>query len=518
MIQVNLTNNNGYKWHHVGGVWSKGFAFLPNGELLRDSEFVKWIHDNLDFDNALTLVGSLDGQFSIVVANNNACIGIVDRTLSMPLFYRQSDEDLIIRDQLSLSDMKEYGIDENQLAFYSHSMYTLESETFVLGFHVLIAGTAFFFRKNNFFLKQYYSFDSGNSKISNFDEAIAEIDACNERTCKKLSKLLDGRQAVVSLSGGHDSRFIAFFLKKIGCKNVITYSYGLKDTPDAVIAKALAQEMDFPFYFIDCERHDLRKAFDRHKEEFWAFASNGMTLPGNEAGLMSIYSLWKQGLIDEHSMVLNGNSGDLLCGDRVLSLQESKEPIGDLVINQHFHEVNFINQPDFYISNLKNDAGYLFQNEVSFLEKNALTERFNFENRQCKYIMPSGIKAYEFWGNGFEYAMPLFWKGWLDSWLCLDVSLRYGREFLLEYEKRFYPKNISQIPFADSVQDGLFKKYGEMIKKGASYFHYIFSFYHPHKLFFNFVIERFLLHRNVGDINGFKNRYIVKWLKSECEV
>ena len=45
---------------------------------------------------------------------------------------------------------------------------------------------------------------------------------------KKLSKSCEGKQIAIPLSGGYDSRLIASGLHKIGFKNVICFSYGLK--------------------------------------------------------------------------------------------------------------------------------------------------------------------------------------------------------------------------------------------------------------------------------------------------
>lgn len=66
-----------------------------------------------------------------------------------------------------------------------------------------------------------------------------------------MLRRIGNREIVVPLSGGLDSRTIVYYLKKLGCKNVICLSYGRKSSFEVKISKQVAERLGYKW--ILCE-------------------------------------------------------------------------------------------------------------------------------------------------------------------------------------------------------------------------------------------------------------------------
>ena len=84
-----------------------------------------------------------------------------------------------------------------------------------------------------------YDFTSKND-----DVLISELDEIYNNATKKMIKYLNGRQAVIPLSGGNDSRLIAYYLTKNNYKNVVAYTYGSKENSEIEISRRVAEFLE----------------------------------------------------------------------------------------------------------------------------------------------------------------------------------------------------------------------------------------------------------------------------------
>ena len=78
-----------------------------------------------------------------------------------------------------------------------------------------------------------------------------KLDRIYEDTFSRLISWLDGRQAVIPLSGGYDSRLIALMLKELGYNNVLCFTYntgGAKWEVD--ISRRVAKNLGFCWHYV----------------------------------------------------------------------------------------------------------------------------------------------------------------------------------------------------------------------------------------------------------------------------
>jgi len=138
-----------------------------------------------------------------------------------------------------------------------------------------------------------------------------------ESTAKRMISFLNGRTAVVPLSGGFDSRLIASLLKKHNYKDVICFTYG-KPNQEVDISRKVAKTLGYKWYFID---YTKLKIADFNKDpdflKYIDFAGNGYSMPYLQE-YFAVNELKTKGLIPENSVFLPGHSGDFIGGSYVL--------------------------------------------------------------------------------------------------------------------------------------------------------------------------------------------------------
>ena len=96
-------------------------------------------------------------------------------------------------------------------------------------------------------LKKEFYFDYLTTKISDkiFDELKSEFLNILRDTIQRLIKFANGRQIIVPLSGGYDSRLVASLLKQANYQNILCFTYGKKSSPEVIISKKVANKIFF---------------------------------------------------------------------------------------------------------------------------------------------------------------------------------------------------------------------------------------------------------------------------------
>ena len=72
-------------------------------------------------------------------------------------------------------------------------------------------------------------------------------------------KALDGRTAVIPLSGGADSRMVVSMLKNQGYEKVICYTYGKPGNRESEMSKAVAEEYGYEWHIIPHSAEEIAK-------------------------------------------------------------------------------------------------------------------------------------------------------------------------------------------------------------------------------------------------------------------
>ncbi len=244
-------------WHKTANVSVRGYSSFKDGVIL-DS---KGLSNHFDSESKEVFRNKLeesDGCFAVIVQTRDYVFAAVDRINSIPLYYGfDQDENLIISDRAESIRKRIEDIQINPQAeqeFLSMGL-VIGRGTLLPNVFRLQAGEYFFYNCNSkeIVVEKYYGLDN-NDKFD-YGEAVlfTKLDHIYESYFSQLIKWLNGREVILPLSGGYDSRLVAFMLKELGYENVhcFAYNYARRDW-EIDISKKVAERLGYKWSFIAC--------------------------------------------------------------------------------------------------------------------------------------------------------------------------------------------------------------------------------------------------------------------------
>ena len=349
MIKIELENDRGYEWTHYNQVHCKGYAFITDGVI--EKQMLAQYFEGLSFDEVLERAKELNGFFTVVIENDTEVLAVADHMRSFPLFYYKYNEDLILCDGFPEERVRTLNLNKDAEKQFLSCSYLLWNQTLFEGVFGIEAG-AFLKATQDGELKYafYDTFAYDENQITDIDEALKKMNEVYESSFKRLITYLNGRTAVVPLSGGHDSRLIAYYLKKLGYENIIAFSYGDPKMRDSQISKQVAKAMKIRYYYIPYDRRTLRKAFKKYYKGYMMYAANGVSIPGLQTWY-AVCWLKEHGVIDENCVFCPGYGG-VLPGHYVNSTYMGHDGISKKALICQFEEEYFARlsrmSPEYY--------------------------------------------------------------------------------------------------------------------------------------------------------------------------
>ena len=129
-------------------------------------------------------------------------------------------------------------------------------------------------------------------------------------------------------------------LHKMGYKKVQCVSFGSPDSKEVTVAKKVANSLDYPFILIERPSEVLKSFFNSDDYPRFLIESSYGYCIAYVQGLI-IKKLLVEGIIPADSVVLTGNSGDVLEGDQFNNTFEngenySRDDIVDAILEKHY--------------------------------------------------------------------------------------------------------------------------------------------------------------------------------------
>ena len=116
--------------------------------------------------------------------------------------------------------------------------------------------------------RQYYSFrDDPRPERYGTDRYAGWTDALR-RAFERVRAVADGRQVVMGLSGGHDSRLIVTMLDRLGFDDVVLFTYSnIQDADyDLRVAKRVVEDVGFDHFEVELTRDGVLAG---HRSDLW---------------------------------------------------------------------------------------------------------------------------------------------------------------------------------------------------------------------------------------------------------
>jgi asparagine synthase (glutamine-hydrolysing) len=234
----------------------KGQCYRAN-RLLNPIEFTKHISDALDISALGTALSALNGFYAwVAVSERRLCAG-VDHIRSRPIFFGESDNHLFVSDDADWVRLKvgDKTMDPMAREEFLFAGYVTGPDTLYPKVKQLQAGECLLatFHESRLRIEtnRFYRFLHVEPKTYTAKKLGAELDSVAIDSIQRLITYAGGRQIVLPLSGGYDSRLIATLLRRSGYDNVLAFSYGVPGNVEAAISKRVADALGFRWTFIE---------------------------------------------------------------------------------------------------------------------------------------------------------------------------------------------------------------------------------------------------------------------------
>lgn len=435
-ITVRLEYNYGYRWYTEKGVSVKGFILNQHDDVLEGASLAAYfsgVHSAIEFEQKLA---EANGIFSVVIHWQDIVYFGVDRCRTFPLFFSTNGNSIFISDKSDAIGKKQLSAENVREFLYTG--YATGKDTLLEGVFQVESGSYYAFEgeilKQSYYFQCERTYDHGTPEDTELEQELVQL---MDKVGARLVRMLKGRTAVIPLSAGYDSRIIAVLLKKLGYTQVITFTYGIPSSPEAITSKRVAKQLGFKWYFIDYTK-DLINGFIRSDEfqEYYRFASNHVSSFFTQ-DYFAVKYLKKNTLIPDDAVFIPGHkSNGAMHGHFVTGI--GADNVVERLIKYRY---NLRSNPANFEDKIRKEMQFSSAND-------------NFLNWSSKEYLSKFLvnadRIYEFFG--FEHLLPLWDKEFTQFVLDLKDELRndfilarqvwfkyYFEPFKVADKKREYP-------------------------------------------------------------------------------
>jgi asparagine synthase (glutamine-hydrolysing) len=400
-----------------------------------------------DIDQLKTKLESYNGFFSFIVNRGNELFASVDRIRSIPLFYGEENNTFYIsndaewvRTQVGDENMSVTAQQE-----YLRTCYVTGQDTFFEKVKQLQAGEYLYLKDDDGSIKivteRYYRFLHKEPGVLPETEPLQEnLKEVVDGIIKRLVAYANGRQIVIPLSAGRDSRLIALKLKQMGYKNVLCFSYGVTGNFEAETSKKVAGFLGFPWEFVAYEERWNVWFNTLERKNYYDMACNCVSLP-HEQDWPAVWELKKRGVITSDAVFVPGHTGDFISGGHIPfdASSDTKACMADLVhaiLRNHYSSVRSRN-----LNKIKNSwknriiKNCEIQEIIDGYGYADAFEKWEWQERQAKFIVNS-VRVYEFWG--FDWWLPFWDNDFMLYWQNIPLKYRKNKILYNEYVDNLY--------------------------------------------------------------------------------
>lgn len=444
-ISINITKK---EWLETFSSGSSITQLL--GTIIENTDFINLIASEPRIEELKENVKAYTGFYSIIHKNDDNLFACVDRIRSHPLFYGISNHCFYISDQAEWvkkqvgdTTMNSIARDEFQLTGYVTGQDTLFSNV-----KQLQAGEFLILKNDKLKVERYYTFEHVEPEKYDEKELIAELYKASMNSIDRLIKYANGRQIVVPLSGGYDSRLIATLLKESGYKNILCFSYGLKGNKEAKYSRIVADSLGFKWHFVEYTKENWNKAWETQERIDYQLYSSNLTSLSHLQDWLAVKEMKEDGVLESNAVFSPGHTGDMIAGGHIPKfIFEKPDQVYDL---KDF--VNNIIQKHYSLAPLKevNTSKNVFEWSVSnSIRKTSLInaevlanelEKWNWQERQAKFICNS-VRVYEFFG--YDWWLPMWDQPFVNFFENLPLKLR-NHSWYQQFVTNFYAKHSNK--------------------------------------------------------------------------
>lgn len=506
----------------------KHFVKLKNGYIIATYYQNQYITDEIltEYTEKITTAAEakafceeLSGAFALILELEDGLFAAVDRQRQIPLFYYVKEGKAVITDRISLADIKIHGLFDEALSELESSLFITGEKTAAKGVFQILAGEYIVIDAEGRISKNFYN-AYRNYPMPMDDRAVlfGQINEMFVAVFKRLIKALDGRRVIIPLSGGHDSRLVAYYLVKLGYKNIVTYTYGKKGNFESTTSEKVAKFLGLEWHFVEYKPKKLQKMFNKGIRDMVDFYVNGVSSVCVQEWY-AVKTLTDSGVLKEGDVFVPGHSFDAVAGSFILphyfeNATVSKKQLKTDMINKHYKEGKAHHHAvEAYLDNFLEKTSSEIDSEAAF----GIYQIYNIRERQAKYTC-NAVRMYEYFG--YDWFMPLWDNDLVEFWERIPLDLKYLRKTFFEFTQMEYPDLMKAAPVENLKKKGIaqrketmlyriFRKIGQLIN--YTDYHYCLSYFDRWYVYKIFLKMRIL---NIGYI---VNSKIIEIIRGETK-
>ncbi|MDK8601466.1 MULTISPECIES: hypothetical protein [Trueperella] len=374
-------------------------------------------------DRILDWIRAQRGNWAAIYMTDDAAYLMTDQARSFPIHVAMGSPSVVSSSIEALRARVSFVRNDDAAREFLHSGYVLGADTLIEGVTSLPTSTVAVLRGSSMTQHQYVNFYSEHSTDSTSFWAAVKDEL--RAAYADLIERAGGRQLLIPLSGGIDSRLQLAVLRELKAPNVLTFTYGRKGSAEAGISQRSADVAGFPWVFIEQDGPRVKQAWnDGANVAFLRAAWEGNALP-------HIQDWYALGRLKEHPDVEGG--AIVLPGHTVVGNQHhahlldpnSEATKADVARALAENHLALQRRPGSALS-----TPYTRTKVKAFLDqwwgggdpqrRADIMHHFNVDNRQAKYISNS-VRAYEYFG--FDWALPMYERTFHELWLSGPSSI-----------------------------------------------------------------------------------------------
>ena len=308
---------------------------------------------------------------------------------------------------------------------------------------------------------RYWRYVPNISKPVVTDEALVKrIDETFFAAMHRLVESVGGKRIVVPLSGGYDSRLIVNYLYKLGVKNVLCYTYGVKGNGESRCSKEVASRLGYEWHYVEYTSENRTALFnDPSTDACFRYMCNGTNRYCNQEHI-ALRNLIDTGIVNpEHDVVVPGYYFDVLAGSKIKpSTSDWSAASNSLADENNF----FIRKA--YRRTVSSIQNVFHQNDD--IRGTAFFETFLWQERLTKFIV-NNVRDFEW--LGFDWYLPLCDRELFDLWLSLPYAMRYERKYFRQTFPRIVADVIRDVDFNEVRNVSLLRRVRHWIGERTPY-------------------------------------------------
>lgn len=429
-------------------------SFAVQGYLLFDnrpmppekfSGILASVHEDFELSAVLQ---RLNGFYTWIEKTPGRIRAGVDHIRSRPLFYGQSGGEFFLSDDAEWvrKKVRDTAMDPLAREEFRLAGYVTGADTLFPNVKQLQAGEFLIASQSeagvNVETHRYYRFLHEEPKKYNEAVLREDLKRVTIDAMKRLIEYANGRQIVIPLSGGYDSRLIASMLKNLGYNNVLCFTYGIRCNTESKLSKQVAESLGFPWVFVEYSKDLWRKEWNTQEAKAYRqMASRHVSLPHVQDWL-AVKKLISNEIIEHDSIFSPGHSGDFIAGSHIPGLvfqkkQHTYHSLIESIVKYHLSNCQRTDMQfaDFTLlaERITSRISIPFDGtDVSFAN---LYENWDCQERQAKYIVNS-VRVYEQFAH--EWWLPQWDLEFVRFWEKVPLALRKERVWFKKWIQQQY--------------------------------------------------------------------------------